>query len=92
MFYITNLLINIIFAYAEKKTLLFAVALTLFICCDLVIGLQEAANSYLPILQNTFLISIFNCVYNIAWIFYLPSQTLIAIFAVLINTKKDVNI
>lgn len=58
---------------------LFAVALCLFVLCDTVVGLQVAANGYLPISRGSALHSLLFMDFNLSWFFYLPSQVLIAL-------------
>lgn len=63
--YFSNLLINTIESYGIKNNTL-ALGLTLFVCCDICVGL----NNILP--QET--IATF-----LMWVFYLPSQVLIVL-------------
>jgi hypothetical protein len=44
-----------------------------------VIGLQVAAQGYLPIEEGTLLHRILFMNFNLSWFFYLPSQVLIAL-------------
>jgi hypothetical protein len=57
------------------------IAFTLFLLCDTVIGLQVAAGGYLPIAQDSVLYGLLFSGFNLAWLFYLPSQVLIALCA-----------
>ncbi|MBQ8374809.1 MAG: hypothetical protein IJX98_04440 [Clostridia bacterium] len=84
LFYIANLAVNMLFAYAQgKKRLLFAIGLTLFLLCDLCVGLSSG---YLPFPEGSFLHSIpFG---GLVWVFYLPSQTLIPLHLAFENRKK----
>lgn len=78
--YYAFLLVNILCAYLRfKKNRLFALGLTLFLLCDTVIGLQVAAEGYLPIAEGSWLHSLIFSGFNLAWFFYLPSQVLIAL-------------
>ena len=76
--YYANLVMNLITAFAQKKKLL-GVAFVLFLLCDTVIGLQVAAKGYLSIEEGSLLYGIIFTNFNLAWLFYLPSQVLIAI-------------
>ena len=75
--YYVLLITNMIHAFVAGDWL-FAVALCLFILCDTVIGLQVAAGAYLPIAEGSGLYRIIFMNFNLAWLFYLPSQVLIA--------------
>ena len=89
MFYYTNLILNMIFAFIHfKKSPAFAIGLLLFLLCDTIIGFDVMANSYI---SGTLLeaINSFISGANWAWIFYVPSQALIAISLVKIKEKKS---
>lgn len=88
MFYITNLFINIIFAFLNKQTLFFAIGLCLFIFCDIIIGLQVAVTSYITLAEDSFIFKILNAPINIAWLFYLPSQTIISLYIINNSNRK----
>lgn len=80
--YYANLVMNIVAAFAAGKPhWRLAIALTLFLLCDTVIGLQVAAGGYLPIAEGSLLHRIIFMPFNLSWLFYLPSQVLIAIEA-----------
>lgn len=86
MFYYTNLIMNIIFASIQyKKSLLFPIGLLLFACCDLLIGLDVLDSLYLEIKEGTFLSFLCNPGFNLAWVFYVPSQMFIALSMVELN-------
>ena len=90
LFYYANLIVNIVFAFVEfKKESLLAIGLLLFLLCDTVIGLNVMASSYIPVAEGTLIYNILHCNFNLAWIFYVPSQALIALS--LINLKKSLN-
>ena len=78
--YYAMLICNLIHAFAGKRWR-FAVALVLFLLCDTVIGLQVAAGGYLPIGEGSVLYQILYPGFNLAWMFYLPSQVLISLEA-----------
>jgi len=76
--YYGNLVINMVFAFAQyKKSPLFAIGLLLFSFCDLCIGLDMLFNYYLelPVAADMF----YSDYHNLPWVFYQPSQTLIAL-------------
>lgn len=80
--YYINLIVNIMHAFVQWQTSkVLPVALVLFILCDTVIGLQVASAGYLPIDEESLLYRILFVDFNLSWLFYLPSQVLIALCA-----------
>lgn len=80
--YYANLVVSIVEGFSQgPKNILFPPALVLFLLCDTVIGLQVAANGYLSIAPDSALYQILYPGINLAWLFYLPSQVLIALEA-----------
>ena len=78
--YYVNLIFNIYLAFRRfRKNRIFAIALVLFLLCDTIIGLQAAAGGYLPIGADSLLYRLIFVPFNLAWLFYLPSQVLIAL-------------
>ncbi len=80
IFYFANLLINVIWAFAEwdySKILPFG--LLMFAFCDVFIGFSSMSALYFPMPEGTFLHFLANPPFNIAWLFYVPAQTLIAL-------------
>lgn len=65
LIYFSNLVLNAIQAYLTSNKIL-AIGLTLFVCCDICVGLHNINAAYT---LATFLM----------WVFYLPSQILIVI-------------
>ncbi len=81
--YYANLITNIIMAFdGFSKNRLFAIGLLLFLLCDTVVGLQVSCEGYLPIKEGSFLHRIIFPSFNPAWMFYLPSQVILALCAV----------
>lgn len=79
MFYYANLVLNLVFAWTQlPKQGVMAVGLTLFLCCDTVIGLSFL-DGYLPISETSFIYSVIHPGFDLAWAFYLPSQMLLAV-------------
>lgn len=79
MFYYANLILNAVFAcMGFAKNPLLAAGLVLFILCDTVIGLSML-DAYLPVAKDGLLYRILSPGFDLAWAFYLPSQTLLAI-------------
>lgn len=89
LFYYANLVTSIVFAFMSgKKMLVFAIALTLFAMCDAVIGLSTMAELYISVTEGSLLYAIIHPGFNLAWIFYVPSQALIAISLACDRLKK----
>ena len=83
MFYFANLLMNIAVAFMQRRrSAAFAIGLLLFSMCDALIGLSVMDNSYLPLPKRSLLKWLANPPFNLAWLFYVPSQTLIALSGV----------
>lgn len=85
--YYGNLLLNLGFAFGNRAWRL-GLAFTLFLLCDTVIGLQVAAGGYLPIGEGTTLYRVLFSGFNLAWLFYLPSQVLLALQTVRDRRKR----
>ncbi len=78
MAYYGTLALNIAHAFkGYKKEPMLAWALVLFFLCDTVVGLQVAAESYLAL--PTWLYNAVFCGFALDWLFYLPSQVMIAL-------------
>ena len=89
MFYYTNLILNVVFAFISfKKNPIFATGLLLFILCDTVVGFSFI-DAYLPISENAFIYKIIYPGFDLAWAFYLPSQALLAISLLPERLKKE---
>lgn len=75
--YYGNLVVNTVFAFAlGKRERVFAIGLLLFCACDLCIGLEVLFTSYL---SSDALGFFYGAYINLPWIFYQPSQILIAL-------------
>lgn len=79
MFYFANLLLNVVFAFllGEKLPLL-AIGLLLFACCDVFVGLS-LIEGYLPLTESSLIYRLAHPGFNLAWVFYVPSQALLAL-------------
>ncbi|MBE6619079.1 MAG: hypothetical protein E7626_04780 [Ruminococcaceae bacterium] len=78
--YYANLILNVIFAFAQFKiSPLFATGLLLFAFCDAFVGLSVLEDLYIDIGVSSLIRRINPLELNLAWIFYVPSQTLIAL-------------
>lgn len=81
MFYYANLILNLaLAALAGRGMRLAAAGLFLFLLCDTVIGLSMLG-SYLPIAEDSFLWTVIHPGFNLAWVFYVPSQALLSVSA-----------
>lgn len=79
MLYYVQLILNVVFAFARfRRRAILAIGFLLFLCCDTVIGL-DMINAYLPIPPDALLYKIIRPGFNLAWAFYLPSQTLLSV-------------
>ena len=75
--YYGNLVANVIFAFMlGKEERLFAIGLLLFSMCDLCIGFETLFSSYF---DSSALDFFYGDHLNLPWVFYQPSQTLIAL-------------
>lgn len=79
LFYFVNLVMNMVDAWIEFKNgfLVFALGLTLFIGCDVSVGFHNIS-SYISY-SSPFIDKVIDFSQFGMWLFYLPSQTLIAI-------------
>ncbi len=79
LFYYANLLLNIVFAFLSfRRAPFFAIGLLFFGLCDTVVGFECMA-AYLPIAEDSFFYRITHLGFNLAWVFYLPAQAILAI-------------
>ena len=81
VFYFANLLLNAIFASTHiniKGDWLFAVGLILFCLCDVFVGFSKLGR-YFKIERDTFAWWLAHPGFKAAWVFYVPSQALIAL-------------
>ena len=87
--YFADLAVNIIFAFVEhKRFLLFAIGLVCFACCDIFVGLSVLVTDYISTSQESLLYTLTHTKIDMVWLFYVPSQTLIAISNLKRNTVK----
>lgn len=90
MFYFTNLILNVIFAFVQiKRSILFPIGLLFFMICDIFIGLQCAIGVYIDVPENNILYQIAFSPFNWAWLFYVPAQILI-VLSLIINNKNHI--
>ncbi|MBO5906760.1 MAG: hypothetical protein J6Q85_01215 [Clostridia bacterium] len=89
VFYYATLIFNIIEAIGQIRTsVLFPIGLILFLMCDTVIGLNVMAELYIQSFYESDLYSIINPGFNLAWMFYLPSQVLITLSLFKTHSEK----
>lgn len=77
--YYANLLLNVVLAFLDARGhLCFALGLLCFALCDLFVGL-DLIHLYLPVTEGSFIWQLTHTGVNTAWLFYVPSLTLIPI-------------
>ncbi len=80
LFYFANLFVNVIWAFIEwKESRFLAIGLLLFAFCDICIGFSVMDSLYISLPKDTLLHFLANPGFNLAWVFYIPAQTLIAL-------------
>ena len=78
LFYFANLIVNVIFAFVElKKAPVLAIGLLLFLLCDFFVGMSMIGG-YLPVNDSGLMRFFVDPGFNAAWLFYVPSQALLA--------------
>jgi hypothetical protein len=89
MFYYANLITNVIFSFINfKSSPVLAVGLLLFSLCDAVIGL-DFLDGYISVASNSFIYKIIHPGFDLAWAFYLPAQTLLALSLLKPSAEKN---
>ena len=89
MLYYAQLILNVAFAFVKfRSRAMLAVGFLLFLLCDTVIGL-DLINGYLPISPDALLYKIIRPGFNLAWVFYLPSQVVLSLSLLPKKLKKD---
>ena len=79
LFYYGNLILNVIVAFTQtKKSVLLPIGLLLFLLCDTVVGLNAMTDYVFTQSANKIYNALFGTI-NWSWVFYLPSQVLIAL-------------
>lgn len=85
--YYGNLVVNIVFAFLQyRRDRLFPVGLLLFSLCDLCIGLDVLFSAYLEL--ETLEMLFYSAYHNLPWVFYQPSQVLIALSIICKRNEK----
>ena len=88
--YYANLILNMIAAFTQwRRNKMLPIGFVLFILCDTIIGLQVASDGYLPIAEGSWLYNLIFSGFNTAWMFYLPSQVLIALSCLTKGTNNE---
>lgn len=78
--YYANLIVSIFEGFSQMTvSKLFPFGMLLFLLCDTVIGLQIATGGYLSVSTDSLLLEILYPAFNLAWLFYLPSQVLLSL-------------
>ncbi len=90
MFYYANLIINIVYAFINRRdSLIFAIGLVFFILCDTVVGLSVMDGMYFDFAEGSLIYRIIHADINLIWLFYVPSQTLIALSSYELKRKNE---
>ena len=77
--YFANLMVNLTLSCVHfRYNWILSIGLLLFLCCDIVIGLNCAIGVYISVPSTSILYRIAFAPFNLGWVFYLPSQVLIA--------------
>ena len=80
VFYFANLTLNVIVSFRYfKKSPYLAIGFLCFIMCDIFVGFSSAAGVYLNIPKTSILYPLAYPNFNYVHLFYVPSQTLIAL-------------
>ena len=87
LFYIANLVANVLIAFGRYKfNEIFAVGLLLFLLCDIFVGLNNASD-YIMITKGSIWDVLLNLPIDLMWFFYFPSQVLITL-SILTNKER----
>ena len=79
MIYYVNLLLNCLFSFLQgRRGVLLGIGFLLFALCDVFVGLGNL-DMYFNIAEGSLVWQLIHTPLNMAWIFYVPSQTIIAI-------------
>lgn len=90
LFYFANLGINMLWAFIEYRiSRLFGPGLLLFILCDICIGLSVMSADYIPVSAGSFIYFLVHPGFNLAWVFYIPAQVLIALSLAEARMQKE---
>ena len=88
VFYFANLLLNTAFTFLNAKNYwLFGVGLVLFCLCDVFIGLSKLGMYFRVESDAIRWLSKYG--YKIAWVFYVPSQAVIAVSPLALTPSSD---
>lgn len=80
MFYFTNIVLNAVFSMMRvKNTPLFAIGMLCFVLCDIFVGMNTAVGVYFSVPEGSILYLMAHPPIDMAWLFYVPSQTLISL-------------
>lgn len=77
IFYIIQLLWNVIFSLKAKNKFL-SIGLILFLLCDICVGCMNISDIF-PTLSSNFFDTITHSTINFSWLFYHPSQVLLSL-------------
>ena len=75
--YYAHLILNLVFAFVQTGISFYSLGFLFFLLCDTVVGLA-CIDPYLPLPNDSPLRAILSPGFDLAWAFYVPSQTLLA--------------
>ena len=79
MFYFANLAVSLFLTIAKRAEALLFAGLLFFILCDVFVGLDVLLSDYITSSEGSLLYRLTHTGINVVWLFYIPSQTLIAL-------------
>lgn len=86
--YFANLAVNILYSFLSgRERLLFSFGLVFFALCDIFVGLSVLLADYLTVAEDSIIYKLTHTEINLVWLFYVPSQTLIALSSIKCKTK-----
>ncbi len=91
MFYFANIVLSAVLAFVNFKSMkLFSFGMLCFVLCDVFVGLSSAAGAYLSFAEGSLLYTLANPAFDAAWMFYVPSQTLLSISTIYDNSHTEI--
>ena len=80
LIYYANLIVNIVFSFTQLKvSKLLPIGLVLFLLCDTFIGLTVMQDLFIKLDPASIIYKLTHNRINFAWLFYVPSQTILAL-------------
>ncbi len=90
MFYYANLLVNFVYSLKYIRfSVMFSLGLLCFILCDTLVGLSEMGSLYFEFAEDSVIYRITHTELDLIWLFYVPSQTFLALSPIESTLKKE---